>query len=422
MKRILSVFPLLKTPGFYLITALLLLGAGLSGFLYLPEEKNEALPFEKEQDALEDALAAAEEKLLSCTEEERAQILEEKAFFEAALTFRLSPWSSYFAEQALFAYARALTQGDEPACAELEEILRDRDKEELRRFWKKHSVPAELDARLLMAEDTPESPGQNALLYEITLLEESLETGRDRYFGTERALSKADKAMMTRLLGHKEEALSSGNCNPVPANRETLLSAERLFACLLSVLLLATAGYEKKEESRLGDSLLLLVPLFTTVFLCSLALFCTTLLRAPGTAEPFLLQWGGSLPFFPALFLRLFCRVLLALPLMLLCSAFREEQRNNLWKLFALLPVTRFLLGASAPLLPRGLARLLSLGELGEALFPSLSPYALRPMAPCICVLLWAAALGAVLCFLWKKEQKLSPAKQKVSLEKSEDL
>ena len=81
MKRILSVFPLLKTLRFYLITALLLLGAGLSGFLYLPEEKNEALPFEKEQDALEDALAAAEEKLsaIAFPEADKALIMERMA-------------------------------------------------------------------------------------------------------------------------------------------------------------------------------------------------------------------------------------------------------------------------------------------------------------------------------------------------------
>ena len=417
MKKLFTVFPLLKSWKFYLAFSLLLIAAFAAGFLYLPEEKNLSLPFDEEKGEIEKALAIAEEKLLFCTEEEKASILEEKAFFEGALKFRLSPWSSYFAESALTLYAHLSATEETKALTELEKILANRDKAGLVSFANAYSDFLVIDTRLLAAEDEPENAGQNALLYEIALLEESLQTGKDAYFGTQKSLSDSEERLFTRLMEQKEKTLAKGEYNPVPANRETLLLCERFFAALLTVLLLALAGKSQGERPR--DKFLFLIPMIFSLCLLSLTLYLTTLLRAPSTVEPYFLPWGATLPFFPAQLLRLGSRLLGSLPLTLFCLAIKKR---SIWKILAFSPVLRFLLQSSVILLPRTLARTLLWGEFAECTLPSLAPYSLRAIAPFAGILLWLFALAASLYFLLRKEQKLSPVKQKISLEKSSDL
>lgn len=423
MKQLFEAFPLLKKKRFYLLLMLLVLCAYLTGLLYLSEPTAQPSSFETDREDVEKALALTEQKLSACTEEERPSLLQEKAFYESALKLRLSPWSSYFASEGLSAYARLLCEGDGAKAEELEQILLRRDKKGLLAFYEKYPQPFPLDERLLMAEDAPQNSGRDALLYDVTLLEDSLETGKDRYFGTDSPLSASDRNLLESLLHHKERLLSAGEENPVPANRETLLLSERFIACLAAVLLTACMGYGKAQSEKGNALLWFSVPLLSCVFLCGTALAVTTLIHAPGTAEPVPLQWGFSLPFYPALLLRLLCRVAGSLPTFYFCFFLRSKKgRDRAWRLLALLPPLRFLLQSVSDMLFRTAAGILTFGDLGACLFPSLSAYSLRPASPWAGVLLWLAALALCLVPFWRKGQKLTAKKQKVSIENHSEL
>ena len=425
MKNFLSAFPLPAGRRFLLLLALLLLLAGLTGFLYLSE------PIRKEQSTVEDqstvkeALSAAKKKLPSCTDEKaRETVLEEIAFYESALKFDLSPWSSYFASEGLTLYAHLLTVcGENDDVKELEKILRERDKTGLHEFSKKVPDVAEIDLHLLTSEKPPQDPAQDALLYDIALLESSLDAGKDLYFGTEAPLSDGDHALLRSLLKQKENKLASGAYNPVPGNRETLAFSEELIACLLSVLLLSLAIGGQKKEKRPADLISLSAFTLLSAALCAVTLFFTTLIFAPGTVEAEPMQWGGTLPFFPALFLRMLCRSLGTLPLILFCFDLNAgyKKRKGI-KLLALLPALRYLVQTVAVLLVRPLASAFTLGNLCDCIFPPLSVYSLRPAAPWAGGFLWLIALSFSLWLSLKKEQKITDEKQELSLEKQSKL
>ncbi len=424
MNRFFSAFPFLKKWCFFLLLFLLIFLIGLTGFLYLPETGQTALSFAEERDDLEKALTDAEAKLAFATEETRAALSEEKIFYESALKFELSPWSSYFAAEGLTLYAHLVNaEADEDTVKELEQILRERDKEGLYEFCKNKSPFGEIDLRQLSADDTPQTPGENALLYDVTLLEESLLQNKDLYFGTEKKLSEKDHTLLQNLLDQKEKKIAEKELNPIPANRETLATSEELTACLLTVLLLAVAGRGKKEEKSLSPLLVLSGVAFALTLICCVTLHFTALFFAPGTVEPEPLQWGGTLPFFPALLFRGLCRTMGMLPLILLCFYLRtQKEKETIWKWFSLLPPLLFLLQITSPIFPRGVASIFSLGNLSDCLFPPLSAYSLRPAAPWAGVLLWLITLLSSLTLWLKKEQKITDEKQKLSLEKQNEL
>ena len=283
MKQLFSTFPLLKKKRFYLCLALILLFCFLSGFLYTDKETNRTLSFDKEQSAIEEAIGVAENALKTCGEEDRNRLLQEKAYYESALKFRLSPWGSEFAYEGLSLYAAlSLKSGTEEALAELERILAERDAEGLYKLCKADPELPDLDLRRLSAE-VFDSPGKSALLYDIFLLEESLSSGKDLYFAKERALTPADKALFQNLLKYKENALETDGYDPIPLNSLTLLNTEQFIACLLTVLLLGVIGFRAGQatEERLW---LFALPLAGSVFFCAVALFCSVLLFAPETA------------------------------------------------------------------------------------------------------------------------------------------
>lgn len=423
MKSIFTAFPLLKTRLFYGLLALLLVISALTGALYRPARQNEALTFEEEKSAIEEALDLTEEKLLSCSEEETPPLMQEKAFYEGALKFSLSPWSSYFASEGLSLYAYLLTAGgDGETVKTLERILTEGDKEGLFLLCEKDPSLPKLDRRLLLAEDGAQSPGRNALLYDLSLLENSLKTGKDLYFGTEKALTQGDQTLFQSLLAHKEKALLEGNFDPVPANEETLRLSERFTVCWLAVLLLAMAGYGQTEKSKASALLRFPIPMLCSLLLCALALFFSTLLCAPGSAGPVPLARGGTLPFFLALVLRMLCRLLGFAPLAVFCFHLCRKGKKRAWKLLAFLPPLHFLLQSAVHLVPREIAVFFSLGDLCDCIFPPLSAYSLRPALPWAGIALWLVTLISALFFTIKKEQKLSVPKQKLSLEKHSEL
>ncbi len=417
MKALFSAFPLLKKKRFYAFLVLAVLLCAVTGFLYTPEQEIATLTFEEERSAIEEAVRVAEQQLLTCSEDEKAIFLQQKAYYESALKFRLSPWSTSFAYEGLSLYASlSLRGGEEEKLQKLEKILNDRDAAGLCEFCKSDPSLPDLDPRRLLAEHS-DSPGVGSLLYDISLLEDSLATGKDRYFAKERDLTEGDKALFEKLLKHKEKLLPDGKSNPVPLNKQTLLNAEHVVACLLTVLLLALAGIGP-HETRQSRFALLLIPLAASVLICAAALFFTTLFSAPGTMEAEFLQWGGTLPFFPALFFRLLSRVLGSLPLMLLCLFLRGKNgQTKWWKILAFLPLIRFIF--SVPLSMSGLA---AIGNLSLCLFPDLAANTVKNTAPWLGVLLWLLALGASLWLLWKKEQKITDEKQELSLEKQSEL
>lgn len=425
MKSFLSAFPMSLGRRFLLPLALLLLLAGLTGFLYLSEPDRTEQSADGWRVSVEQALATAKEKLPACTDEKaRETVLEEIAFYESALKFDLSPWSSYFASEGLTLYAHLLTAcGESSDVKELEKILTEQDKTALHEFSKKVPDVAQIELHLLNSEKPPQDPSQDALLYDIALLESSLDGDRDFYFGTEAPLSKGDRALMRSLLKQKENKLASGVYNPVPGNRETLAFSEELIACLLSVLLLTTAIGGQKEEKRPSDLLLLSAFTLLSAALCAVVLFFTTLIFAPGTVEAEPMQWGGTLPFFPALFLRMLCRGLGTLPLILFCfdlGAGLKKKKGI--RLLTLLPALRYLMQALAVLLARPLASAFTLGNLCDCIFPQLSVYSLRPASPWAGVFLWLIALSFSLWRSLKKEQKITDEKQELSLEKQSEL
>ncbi len=389
MKQLFFSFPLLKTKRFYLFLTLIMLFSALSGLLYTPEKIYNEPSFQEEKNAIEEALTAVEKRLAKCDDDFKPIYLQEKAFYEGALKFRLSPWSSYFAQEALSLRAELAVSGkDEKALQELERILTERDKEGLYEFCKKDPCLPDLDARLLFAENIPESAGRNAILYDIERLEESLSSGKDLFFASEENLSESDKALFQSLLKQKEQKLLHRSFNPVPANKQTLRTIERGVCCFLTILLLAVAGTGEKSI------LLFIVPLMGTVLLCSTVLFLTTLFFAPGTVEPEFLQWGGSLPFFPALFLRSLCRVLGSFPLILFVF---NKSNPKIWKYVSFLPLLRFYLQSGAPYVPK-LRFFVYLGDLAECIFPDLSAHAIRPFAPWMGICLWALFTILLLC------------------------
>lgn len=421
MKRFLSAFPLPKKRQFVLLFTLLLLLTGLTGFLYLPESVQKDQNNKDWTVDAEDALATAKKKLPSCTDEEaRETVLEEIAFYESALKFDLSPWSSYFASEGLTMYAHLLTAyGENDSVKELERILTERDKTGLYEFSKKEPSVAEIDLHLLTSEKPPQDPAQDALLYDIALLESSLGADKDFYFGTEAALSSGERTLIQSLLKQKEEKLATGVYNPIPANRETLTFSEELAACLLSVLLLTLAGCGQKETKSSADLPLLTAFTLLSSVLVALVLGLTTLLFAPGTVEAEPLQWGGTLPFFPALLLRMLCRTLGTLPLILFCfDRGTVHGKKKAMKAIALLPALRYLLQTVASLFLRPLASAFTLGNLCDCIFPPLSVYSLRPASPAAGIFLWLMALLFSFWLWMKKEQKITDEKQEVSLEK----
>lgn len=422
MKRLLTAFPLLKKRSFALLLALFFLVTGLTGFLYLPEPAEKPQGFTEDKPALEEALAASEKRLSSCAEEEKQKILEEKAFYESALKFELSPWSSYFASEGLTLYARLLTNGENPdALQKLEQILTERDGTGLYEFCKEEAFP-ELEWRLLTAESAPQNPSQNAILYDLALLEDSLASGKDLYFGTEKPLSSSERNLLKSLSEQKEAKLASGNSNPIPANRETLAFAEEITACLLSVVLLALAGWTATEK-RSSDLPILAGTALTFAALCALVLFFTTLIFAPGTAEAEPMPWGGSLPFFSALLLRMLCRVSGSFPLMLFALHLSSRQKAvKVRRLLIALPALRYLVQAASLLLPRPIASVFTLGNLCDCIFPSLSAYSLRPASPAAGIFLWLISLFFTLWIWLKKEQKITDEKQEISLEKQREI
>lgn len=416
MKALFSAFPLFKKKRFYVFFALILLLCALTGFLYIDEERERPLSFEEEKDAIEAALDIAEQSLAACEEGEKSRFLQEKAYYESALQFELSPWGSDFAYEGLSLYAAlSLKEGTEPILEKLAEILRRRDAVGLYELCKEDPDLPDQDLRLLMTENSY-SPGNRALLYEIARLEESLETGKDLYFAEETVLKEGEKALFESLLKYKEELLLDGTGNPVPGNKDTLLTSEKIIACLLTVLFLAVAGYGAREAEGKAVFLFPLV-LAGAVLLCAVVLWITTLLSAPGTVQREALQWGGTLPFFPALFLRLLCRVLGSLPLMLFCLFLRlEKGKTKAWILLAILRILRLLFSGEPALTYH-----FSLGDLAWSLFPDLSAVTMRPFAPWAGVLLWLTALSLSAWLLWKK-QKITHKKQEVSLEKKQEL
>ena len=422
MKRLLTAFPLLKKRSFALLFALLFLVTGLTGFLYLPEPAEKAQGFAEDRPALEEALAASEKRLSSCTEEEKPRVLEEKAFYESALKFKLSPWGSYFASEGLILYARLSTTDENPdALQKLEKILTERDGMGLYEFCKEEAFP-ELDLRLLTAEDAPQNPSQNAILYDLALLEDSLASDKDLYFGTEKPLSPSARNLLKSLSEQKEAKLASGNYNPIPANRETLAFSEELSACLLSVLLLVLAG-RTATEKRSSDLSLLVGTALAFAGICALVLFAATLIFAPGTAEAEPMQWGGALPFFPALLLRMLCRVSGSLPLIFFTFYLGSRQKAAKGRrLLTALPALRCLVQAASVLFPRPIASVFTLGNLCDCIFPPLSAYSLRPASPAAGIFLWLIALVYTLWLWLRKEQKLTDEKQEISLEKQGEI
>lgn len=416
MKQLFSTFPLLKKKRFYLCLALILLFCFLSGFLYIDEERERPLSFEEEKDAIEAALDIAEQNLAACEEDDKSRFLQEKAYYESALKFRLSPWGSEFAYEGLSLYATlSLKSGTEEALAELETILAERDAEGLYKLCKADPDLPQLDLRRLSAEASP-SPGKSALLYDIFLLEESLSSGKDLYFAKERALTPGDKALFQNLLKYKENALETDGYDPVPLNSMTLLNTEQFIACLLTVLLLGVIGFRAGQatEERLW---LFALPLAGSVFFCAVALFCSVLLFAPETAVAAPMLWGDTLPFFPALFCRLFCRVLGSLPLMLLCRALsRKRVDGTVWKLSSFSPLLRLIF--STPLTLSGIA---PWGTLSLCIFPNLTAGAVRNPMPWGGALLWLVAL-ALSVWLLVKKQKITLENQELSLEKNREL
>lgn len=417
MKNLFSAFPLLKKKRFSLFLAVLLLLCAVSGFLYTPEETTAVPSFEEEKAAIEATLDITMQSLENCKESDRSRYLQEKAYYESALKFELSPWGSDFAYEGLSLYASlSLQEGTKEALQKLEKILINRDAKGLYEFCKADPNLPDLDLRLLMTENSYAS-GKRALLNEIARLEESLATGTDHYSWYQLALSPGEKALYRDLIKQKEDLLLNGTCNPVPLNKESLITFEKLTACLLTVLLLAVAGYGEFDGEK--KSLLLFLPLLlVTVLLCVAVLFCTTLIFAPGTIQAEPMQWGGALPFFPALFLRFLCRVTGSLPLMLFCTFLRvRKSKARPWRFFLLLPLLRLLFSGEPTLSNR-----LSLGDLAWSVFPDLSALSMRPFAPWAGVLLWLLALAGSLWLLWTKEQKITDEKQELSLEKQSEL
>ncbi len=416
MKTLFSAFPLFKKKRFYVFLALILIFCALTGFLYTKEETKRPLSFEDEKEAIEAALDAAEQSLATCEEDDKGRFLQEKAYYESALQFELSPWGSDFAYEGLSLYAAlSLKEGTGQTLEKLADILRRRDANGLYELCKEDPDLPDPDLRLLSTENAS-SPGSRALLHEIFLLEESLETGKDLYFAKETVLKEGEKALFERLLKYKEALLLDGSCNPVPLNRLTLLSTERMIACLLTVLFLAAAGYGEREAE---GKAVFLFPLVLTgaVLLCAVSLFFTTLLSAPGTVQREALQWGGTLPFFPALFFRLLCRVLGSLPLMLFCLFLRlEKGKTKAWKLLAFLPLFRLIL--AVPLSTWGPS---SVGSLSLCILPNLDANVVKNPFPWLGIVLWLTALVLSAWLLWKK-QKITLKKQEVSLEKKQEL
>ena len=416
MKKLFSTFPLLKKKRFYLCLALILLFCFISGFLYTDEETNRPLSFEEEQSAIEEAIGVAENALKTCGEEDRNRLLQEKAYYESALKFRLSPWGSEFAYEGLSLYAAlSLKEGNEPILEKLAEILRRRDAEGLYKLCEEEPDLPDLDLRRLSAEAF-DSPGKSALLYDIFLLEESLSSGKDLYFAKERTLTSGDKVLFQNLLKYKENALETEAFDPIPLNSMTLLNTEQFIACLLTVLLLAVIGFPAEQATE--ESLwLFALPLAGSVFFCTTALFFSVLHFAPETAVAAPMLWGGALPFFPALFCRLFCRVLGSLPLMLLCRALSRKRVDGAdWKLLSFSPLLRLIF--SAPLTLSGIA---PWGTLSLCIFPNLTAGAVRNPMPWGGVLLWLTAL-ALSVWLLVKKQKITLENQELSLEKNREL
>ena len=416
MKKLFFAFPSLKKKRFFLFLAFLLIFTLLSGFLYTPEKVSAPLSFEEEKVAIEQALAETEKNLESCPKEDENRLLQEKIYYESALKFGISPWSSEFAYEALSLYAAlSLECGTEETREKLATILTERDAEALYEFCKSDPSLPELDL-LQISTDSAPSPGKSALLYDLARLEESLATGKDCYFTSQKSLTEKDIPLFQKLLQVKKDALLKGTYNPVPLNEETLVSLERITSCIAVILLLGVAGTASKDGKN--HLFFFSLVILATVLFCSVSLLVTTLIFAPGTMQPLLLASGGSLPFFPALFLRFFCRVMGSAPLMLLCLFLRlKKEKKGTWKILAFLPPLRFLLSGKPVL-----TSVFSLGDLAWCIFPEMTALSTRPFAPLLGIFLWLFALAAGLAALTKKEQKITPEKQKLSLENQSEL
>lgn len=385
---------------FPLLTLLLLGISSSTGRILKPEEGESLTSFEEERGAIEEALTEAKKEA-----ETNPAKQENVYYFEGALTFSLSPWSSHFASEGLGLRARILCEGGDTAA--VDRALREGDQkalaEELDRERQEKNLLTPEERREKKEEDLllfslpyAMTPSRSAALYDIRLLKNSLLTKTDRFSGSGKPLSPRDVLRFEALLSLRTEDFAAPLCR-APANLETLYGGERL-AVLLATLILLLFAAKKKS---LWQTALFAAGLW---LLTSLSLFAAARLFAPATAKTAILLWNDrlvSLPFYPALLLRLLLRFLPQIPWILLCLEKKEHRRE-----VAFFPLGHYLLLQARPVL-FGLGEYLtSLLSPAESLFPDFYSHAQAPLSPLFSLILWASVIGGAAVFDTRKKKR----------------
>ncbi len=402
---------MLKRTLFPLLSLLLCAILFLTGVIFLPETGEESPSFEEEKASLEEALTLAKKEAAEVDIPSRQEAV---FFYESALLFGLSPYSSPFASEALSARARCLVRGEETH--RIDSIIEKKDGNALADLLEEER----LSEGILTAEETKAqkeedlllfslpgnvTPARSALIYEVRLLKESLRQHADLYRGTEKELTKRDQREFQALLSLRNKSLLSEKA-PLLSNTETLYGSERLAAlliCLVTLLYVSTA----KENAPLSLEKQSALFLLSLIVVSALTLFFATALFAPQTAKESHLFFFGQVltaPFFPALFLRLCLRCLWDSPAILFCLSLRKSKRAGK-RALCFLPLGRYLLLGVRVVSHGTLYQILSLFEPAEIAFPLFFAHSEKTPPLILALTFWALIFGV---FFFIKKRKRS--------------
>jgi len=406
-------------PLFWVGTLLLVLLPLALGAAFTEEKEVLPTPLDKELSQIQNAAETLKEKEKKSplTEDEAKQLL----FYQTALDLSLPVFSSTFYEEAAEYYVKAIWDENREEQELLRRILEKGSLSDFLDFLAEKEIPDTLtkeaqNRRRTLLEARLQAggtPAEEALLYDAQRLTQALEENRDVYSSlhSKESLTKAQKRVYPSLFQQKIHQLKSGAFSSVPANGETLKFIESLSLSALALWLL-WVGRALKKEKEGGNFLKSLLPLLSgALFLLSLGFTGAVAVFAPKSLLPFYLPWGEdffTLPFYPALLLRLVCGNLpLFFPLAL--DIFLEKRKKGhlapvLTSLAETVGTVLFLLTRQTPTV---FGSLYSLLDLREALFPA---YPLNPVRvpPFLTFFFLAAAFTASLLLLLRQEKKSS--------------
>lgn len=418
--------PFLKKKLFYLFLVLLVLLACSTGLLFTKVPEN-TLTKEEEALALQDAGKEIEQKLTLATEEEKESLMESLYFYQTAEEFSLSPWSDSFHSQWASLYGKILLSEEISGKERQEEkdalvqILNKKDKDALLSFYEGYlstlSFSEEKKSLLLSSAKTclltegNDTPGKRALLYDVSLIEKSLQEGKDYFSGSTSNLDQKERNRLSSLLSLNLTRLETGEFDPVYTNSAYLSAGENIVCLGLCLLSLYCAHFlfpiENKVQEKIRLILSFSVFLALLTLILSLPLALTTAFFAKGSVLPqfFVTEKGFySLPFFIGLFLRLLVNTFSYLPLITLYLFVAKEKKDPLIpKVLSLISCLYYIFKGVISFLPQ---KIFSLFDPVKCFFPSLNSFTPKGLNPLWCLAFWGFLFLLVFAFSQKKKIK----------------